>query len=163
MEIHCDYFRATGDETARETHARPGGPLHPDSGAGVAFDGVATQAIFDSLHLEQFVTLARGVSFDRRPKSHGLWPPSNTPPSVDETSLWQTDPSVERLDTQIRDGLADINPARAPELADVWIVVADIGLAVPRVIDAVVDLTALARRAREGQEQVYCWSILAPG
>lgn len=160
MGVYFDYFRAADDETARATHARSGGPLHAEGEGNPPFDGVPTKGIFSSPHLEQLVTLARGVPFDSRPKSALLWPPPDTPPPVDETSLWLTDPSVDRLDSRIRDGLADIDPARASELAAGWTPELGAGFTVPHVTGVVLDLSALARRARDAGEELYCWAAL---
>ncbi|WP_207556112.1 hypothetical protein [Intrasporangium flavum] len=160
MGVYFDYFRAADDETARATHGRVGGPLHAADGGNPPFDGVATKGIFHSPHLEQLVTLAQGAPFSSRPKSTLLWPPPDTPPPVDETSLWLTDPSVDRLDTRIRDGLADIDAARAPALADGWVPELGAGFTVPDVTQVVIDLGALARRAREAGQALYCWATL---
>ncbi|MGZ4587766.1 MAG: hypothetical protein ACXVX9_08170 [Mycobacteriaceae bacterium] len=160
MGVYFDYFRAADDETARNTHARFGGPLHAENDGNTPFDGVATKRIFYSPHLEQLVGLSRGMPFDSRPKSTLLWPPPDTPPPADETSLWVTDPSVDRLDTRIRDGLADIDPARAPEFAERWIVELGAGFTVSHVTNVVIDLSALARRARDAGQELYCWATL---
>ena len=160
MGVYFDYFRAADDETARETHARFGGPLHAENGGNIPFDGVATKGIFYSPDLEQLVTLARGLPFDSRPRRPFSWPPPDTPPPVDEASLVVHRPERGPLDTRMRDGLADIDPARASELAERWIVELGAGFTASQVTNVVIDLSALARRAREADQEIYCWATL---
>ena len=157
MGVYFDYFRADGDEQATGTRELPGGPLA--AGAGTWFDGVSTKGVFPDPHLDQLVARADGVSYERRPPTTaGLWPPPDTPPPTDETSLWLTDPSIDRLVTRIRDVLAQVSPEDVPALGEAW--AGDIGHPVDDAIRTIVDLTALARRAREAGQQLYCWSSL---
>jgi hypothetical protein len=161
MGVYFDYFRAADDESARGTHLLLGGPLHPaEDGADIPFDGVATKAIFYTPHLEQLVGLATGHPFDSHLDHPLLWPPADTPPPVDETSLWITDPGVNRLDTRLRDALAELDLMRAAELAEGWIVDLGRGFDAPHLRNVVIDLGGLARRAQEAGQELYCWATL---
>lgn len=161
MGVYFDYFRAADDDAARQTHTLPGGPLHAEPGKPAPFDGVPTKAVFPDPHLEQLLALAAGTAYARGPRtSHGLWPPPDTPPPVDETSLWVTDPGVERIATRVRDGLAGIDGDRAAELGAQWAPELDERCPVEVATTLVSELSALARRARDAGQELYCWSTL---
>jgi hypothetical protein len=159
MGVYFDYFRATDDGIARDTHSLANSPLNSLTGERPALDGVSTKGIFPDPHLEQLLAIAQGRPYERGPKtSTGLWPPVDTPPPVDETSPWLTDPSVERLATRVRDGLADIDPTRIRTFAPLW--AAEPYGDYPAEVAAtwITDLSSLARRARGSTEELYCWS-----
>ena len=160
MGIYVDYFRAADDKVARRTHLLPGGPLHAEPGRLIPFDGVATKGILPDPHLVQLVALAGETSVeDAAEVTRGLWPPPATPPPADETSPWVTDPGVERLASRIRDVLADIHLDRLDDLAQRWSArFPDIPVALATTV--VLDLSALARRARESGQELYGWSTL---
>lgn len=144
--------------TARQTHELPGGPLHPESGGPIPFDGVGAKGIFPDPHLKQFAVLANGhAGPTAADATMGLWPPPATPPPVDDASPWVTDPSVERLVTVIRDALADIHLDRFEAVASRWAAAfPDIGVQLAATL--IIDLSALARRAQECGQELYCWS-----
>jgi hypothetical protein len=160
MGVYFDYFRAADDDAARATHELVGGPLTTGPGEVGAFDGVGTKGIFPDPHLEQLVARAANVPYGRGLRtSWGLWPPPDTPPPVDETSPWLTDPSVERLATRLRDAVAAIGTADVAEVGTAW--AADLfGFKAEEAADVVAGLAALARRARESGQELYCWSSL---
>ena len=155
MGVYFDYFRAADDAQARATHEILGGPLTE----GASYDGVATKGIFPDPHLELLVAHVLGVPYERGPRTTwGLWPPPDTPPPSDETSLWLTDPSVERLAFRIRDVLAEVDPEQVTALAAAW--APDISYPADEAATAIAGLTALARRARQDGQDLYCWSSL---
>ena len=156
MGVYFDYFRAGDDDHALETHELVGGPL---ADAVAQFDGISTKGVFPDPHLEQLVAHASRVPYERgSTTSWPLWPPADTPPPTDETSLWLTDPGVERLATRIRDVLADVGPEDVPWLAEAW--AADVSHSVEEAARTIAGLTELARRARESDQDLYCWSML---
>jgi hypothetical protein len=155
--VYFDYFRAADDDEAQRTHELPGGPLAGD--AAPRFDGVSTKGVFPDPHLEQLVAHVSRVPYERGPRtSWGLWPPPDTPPPTDETSLWLTDPTVERLAVRIRDVLAEVDSGDVPGLAEMW--AGDISHSVEEAAQVVTALGALARRARDSGQELYCWSSL---
>ena len=157
MGVYFDYFRAADDDQARATRELVGGPLGGNPTA--LFDGVSTKGVFPDPHLEELIARASGSPYTRGPRtSTGLWPPADTPPPVDETSLWLTDPSVERLEARVRDALADITADDVPVLADAW--AEDISQTVDDAAATISALSALCRRARESGQDLYCWSTL---
>jgi hypothetical protein len=159
MGVYVDYFRATNDSIARDTHALVNGPLNSVSGETPAFDGVSTKGILPDPHLEELLAIAQGRPYERGPKtSMGLWPPVDTPPPVDETSPWLTDPSVELLATRVRDGLADIDPTRIRTFAPLWAAKQYGDYPAEDAAAWITDLASLARRARDSTEELYCWS-----
>lgn len=161
MGVYFDFFRAEHDGAALTTRAYPTGPLGPGPQQEAGFDGCQTKSIFPDPHLEQLIAHASHVPYERGPRtSDRLWPPDDTPPPVDETSIWFTDPSVERLTTRVRDALADIDVSRASDLAADWLPDLGPGFTVGQVTTLIIDLTGLARRARDGGQEIYCWSTL---
>jgi len=155
--VYFDYFRAADDDEALETRALLGGPLA--EAAAKRFDGFSTKGVFPDPHLEELVARVRRVPYERGPvTSSRLWPPADTPPPTDETSLWLTDPSIERLATRIRDVLADVVAEDVPALAGAW--AGDVSHEVADAAEVVTGLTALAGRARERGQELYCWSSL---
>ncbi len=158
MGVYFDYFRCADDESATATHELPAGPSGAVAEHG-SLDSFETKSVFPDPHVEQLVALSLSVPYARGPRtSERLWPPPDTPPPVDETSLWLTDPSVERLAQRVRDALADIEPDRAASLGRQWAV--ELDHSEEEAAQVVVGLARLARRAREAGEDLYCWSSL---
>ena len=158
MGVYFDYFRAEDDDQARATHATAGGPL-AESTTSAAFDGVSTKGVFPDPHLEELAARASGVPYARGPRtSTRLWPPADTPPPVDDTSMWFTDPGVERLENRLRDLLAGIDQQDAAGLGASW--AADISYPPDQAAAVVAALAALAGRARDAGQALYCWSSL---
>ena len=161
MGVYFDFFRAENDEAAVRTRTFETGPLGPGPGQDAGIDGCETKSVFPDPHLEILVALAAGVPYERGPwTSERLWPPADTPPPVDEDSIWFTDPSIERLATRLRDGLAAIDEARAGELAAAWLPELGIGFTHEQVTVLVAELGRFARRARQAGQEIYCWSVL---
>lgn len=161
MGVYFDFFRAENDEAALRTRTFEAGPLDPGRGQDAGIDGCQTKSVFPDPHLELLVAFAAGSPYERGPStSQRLWPPAGTPPPVDEHSIWFTDPSIERLATRIRDGLAAIDPSRAGELAAAWLPELGIGFTLEQVTVLVADLAQFARRARQAGQEIYCWSTL---
>lgn len=156
MGVYFVYFRAEDDEHAEATHALPGGPLGGDE---PGFDGIETKAVFPDPHVAQLVARVAGVPYERsETTSWGLWPPPDTPPPVDESSLWLTDPGVERLATRVRDVLAGLDAADVARIAAAW--ADDVSHPVDAAAEIITRLAGLARRARDGGQELYCWSSL---
>lgn len=155
MGVYFDYFRAADDDVARQTRTLASGPTD-------SLDGVSTKGIFPDPHLEQLLAISQGRPYERGPStstSTGLWPPPDTPPPADETSPWLTDPSVERLATRVRDGLADVDQTRITEFATLW-AAQQVDYPADDAATWISELSSLARRAREAGEELYCWSSL---
>lgn len=160
MGIYFDYFRAADDDAARATRTLTGGPLATAGAQLGQFDGVGTKAIFPDPHLEQLAALAADRPYERGPQtSERLWPSPDTPPPVEETSPWLTDPAVERLATRLRDVLADIDPDSVVDLGRRWAAEL-VDIPVDVATEVIVGLSALARRAREDGQELFCWSTL---
>jgi hypothetical protein len=67
------------------------------------------------------------------------------------------------LDDQARDVLADIRADRVPELAERWASIEEFRGDVPGpefLREVVADFSALALRARERSESLFCWMCL---
>ena len=161
MGVYFDFFRVQDDDAAVATRTFPAGPLGPGPGQDAGIDGCATKSVFPDPHLELLVALAAGTPYDPGLRtSERLWPPADTPPPVDEDSIWFTDPSIERLATRVRDGLAAIDVPRAGDLATRWLPELGIGFTHEQVTALVGELAGFARRARDAGQQIYCWSTL---
>lgn len=160
MGVMVDYFRSVSEDAARETRHLAGGPLGT-AGQQAGFDGVETKGVFPDPHLELLLAAAAGVAYERGPQTAALlWPPPDTPDPTDETSIWLTDPSIYRLSTRVRDGLAGIEAERAGVLAVRWIGELGPGFSDDQVAEMVAALADLARRAAAAGQGLYCWSAM---
>jgi hypothetical protein len=143
----ADYFRAPSVAAAQQqlTEQDGGSPL------GV-FDGENLKNLDPTVILGQFVALATG-----RPYSVDL---------IATNLIWE-DPSSEGpwvtvFDDRVRDTLAGISADRLPALAEQWATIEEFhGQVEPPHLRAVAEqLMALASRAREAGEPLFCWMSL---
>jgi hypothetical protein len=150
MGVLYDYFRAPGDEEAAAVADRPGGPLTSN---GAALDGVAARGIDPVVTLGQLLAFIRGVTWN--------------PELVEADPLARSTRSeawVERLGEPVRDWLAGAADDALPEIVVKWSQVEDLSLAdgtdEAQLLALVIDLVALARRARAADQLLYCWCCL---
>lgn len=164
MGVMIDYFRAANAERAVRAMNLPSGR------PGAEFDGVETKGIDPYVMLGQLVVFIREVPWEPDIiSSKTLWPPPDTKPSgeqayreLPEDSPWRTGPWLEELGVQVRETLASVDDARMPDLAAQWAGIEEFRglLAIDDALPLTRDLIALARRARESGDQLYCWSCL---
>jgi hypothetical protein len=166
MGVEFDYFRAPDAQTAKQAIDRLGGPLLPEP----AFDGVEAKWIEPRVILGKLVALIRGVPYELdMVRTIGVWPPPESAPKTEEEyealpddSPWKDDgPLLEELDLQTRDTLASVNDGQVPALAAQWVQIEEFrNAADPEYMRSLIqELVGLARRARDGGDKLYCWSI----
>jgi hypothetical protein len=71
-------------------------------------------------------------------------------------------PWIEQLSEELRDALADAPVGRLPAVAEQWVRTEEFwdGATAAEVVPLLGEVTALARRARQASERLYCWSCL---
>jgi hypothetical protein len=155
MGVLTDYFRAPSVAHVQQLMTETdGGPVLTADPATTVYDGVESKFIDTSVILGQLISLIRDEPW--------------TPRTVDDRLIWPDDPSspdgpwVVVLDDRTRDTLADVPAARVPALAESWATVEEFhGHAdAPFLGGLVTELSALAGRAREAGEPLFCWISL---
>jgi hypothetical protein len=151
MGVLCDYYRAPDRSTAATTLETP--PVRvvkrPDE---PVFDAVDGKGIDPIVMLTTFQSLLTGVPYDELPQA-----------DFGDVAVGGEDgPWITELPAQLRDALADSDDGRLREAAQRWVLTEEFGL--PTSADDVLpflgELIALARRARDSGELLYCWSCL---
>lgn len=71
-------------------------------------------------------------------------------------------PWIVQLSAELRDALAGVQPSRLPAVAERWVRTEEFwGQATAaEVLLFLGEVTALARRARQAGERLYCWACL---
>ncbi|GAA1400851.1 hypothetical protein GCM10009639_42430 [Kitasatospora putterlickiae] len=165
MGVLTDYFRAADDAAVLDALGETeGGPLV--GGAGTVFDGVEAKGVDPSVVLGQLVAVVRRVEWavglvGETPVWPTTPPPGREGPSG-EDDPWATGPWVTRLGRPVRDTLADLPAAEASDVSARWAAQAEEldGADGEDLRPLVEELSALARRAREAGEDLYCWICL---
>ncbi|GII26453.1 hypothetical protein [Planosporangium mesophilum] len=154
MGVLYDYFRAKDDAAAvRLMEDLDGGPV-VGSGDGVAVDAIDLKGIEPAVTLGKLVSFVRGVSWEVN--------------LVDLKLLWSGDeqegPWLMTLDRATRDTLASITDAQVLELSAQWGRIEELAWGGPlpddQMLPAIEEVAALARRARDAGEDLYCWCCL---
>jgi hypothetical protein len=144
-----DYFRAPDASTAAAVLERVGGPTTPDPDAP-ALDAMAGKGFEPEVMLQTLQSLLTGVPYEELPEGELL-------AMEGEDGPWIVQLSMER-----RDALADAQPSRLPAVAEQWVRTEEFGgqATATEVLPFLGDVTALARRARQAGERLYCWMCL---
>ena len=144
-----DYFRAPDASTASLVLERVGGPTTPDLDAPV-LDAVAGKGFEPEVMMRTLQSLLTGVSYDQLPEGELLAMEGEDGPWV-----WQ-------LSEELRDALADAPGGRLPAVAEQWVRTEEFWdqATAAEVLPFLVEVTALARRARQAGERLYCWICL---
>ncbi|TYB39590.1 hypothetical protein FXF50_04160 [Micromonospora sp. AP08] len=154
MGVLYDYFRAADDAAAvRLMDELDGGPVAV-SGDGGAVDAIDLKGIDPAVILGQLVSLVRGVDWEVDTIVSGLlW-------SGDE----QEGPWLMSIDCATRDTLASIDDAQVRELSARWGRIEELAWGGPPADDemrpVIEQIAALARRARNAGDNLYCWCCL---
>jgi hypothetical protein len=159
-----DYFRAADAKAAARAMKLPGGPLLPEP----AFDGVEAKGIDPCVVLGQLVAIIREVPWDvELVRTTLVWPPPDTQPrseeeynALPEDSPWKAGALLEELSRQVRDTLAAVDDALLPAIAAQWARIEEFygNMSTDDAQSLIKDLVGLARRARDGDDALYCWS-----
>ncbi|MCO5974372.1 hypothetical protein [Actinoallomurus soli] len=170
MGVLFDYFRAPDREAAlRLLDEGDGVPTGPATiGAGV--DALDAKGIDPHVILGRLLGLILAV-----PWSVGLvetvcvWPPEETKPRsreemerLPEESPWNTGPWVEEIDDRLRDAFAGVDDYALPSIADQWARIEEFDghMDASLALDIIEGFVALARRARQANDRLYCWTCL---
>ena len=138
-----DYFRAPDASTAAAVLDWPGGPIGLDE-----LDVVAGKGIDPEVMMRTLQSLLTGVDYDELPWGEML---AMTPDP--------DGPAVERLTVELRDALAAAEVGRLPAVAEQWVRTEEFWdrWTAADVLPFLYEVTALARRARQAGELLYCW------
>jgi hypothetical protein len=144
-----DYFRAPDASTAAAVLDRVGGPTTPDPDAPV-LDAVAGKGFEPDVMMRTLQSLLTGVPYDELPEAELV------------AMEGEDGPWIQQLSEELRDALADAPAGRLPAAAERWVRTEEFWEQPPaaEVLPFLVAVTALARRARQAGERLYCWSCL---
>jgi hypothetical protein len=144
-----DYFRAPDASTAAVVLERLGGPRDPEA---PPLDAVAGKGFEPAVMLRKLQSLLTGVRYDELPEA--------------EVALLAVEgedgPWIVQLSEELRDALAGAQPSRLPAVAEQWVRTEEFWEQPPaaEVLPFLGEVTALARRARQADERLYCWIFL---
>lgn len=164
MGVLTDYFRAAdGASVVQALERTDGGPL-----VGVehsTFDGVEAKGVDPHVVLGKLIAAIKQVPWRADlAADETVWP--TTPPPgpagpEDEDDPWATGPWVTELNAAVRDTLAGVHDADVSKLVAEWIQAEELhGAHVEDMQPLAEELIQLARRARDADEQIYCWMCL---
>jgi hypothetical protein len=144
-----DYFRAPDASTAAAVLERVGGPMGgPDAPVLDAVDG---KGIDPEVMMRTLQSLLTEVPDDELPWGEML------AMSDDANGPW-----IMQLSEELRDALADAQASRLPAVAEQWVRTEEFWdqATAAEVLPFLGEVTAMARRARQAGERLYCWSSL---
>ncbi|PZG14029.1 hypothetical protein [Nonomuraea aridisoli] len=167
MSAMHDYFRAPDRATATWRPDELRAPAKPRPDAPV-FDVVETKWVDPNGSLGSLVAVMKGVPYSNDlVETVALYPPPEGTPKTEaewlalpEDSPYREGPEIEELSATARDALAEVDDARLAEVARRWTTEPLSGFDDgDRVLDLVKELVALARRAKDSDQLLYCWWI----
>ena len=147
MGVLFDYFRAPDASTAAAVLERLGGPRDPDA---PLLDAVFGKGFEPAVMMVRLQSLLTGVPYDQLPGGELL------------ALEGEDGPWIMQLSEELRDALADAQPSRLPAVAEQWVRTEEFWDQPPaaEVLPFLGEVTALARRARQAGERLYCWICL---
>lgn len=153
MGVLYDYFRASDDGSAvKLVEDLGGGPVVTDADSSTV-DAVDLKGIDPRVTLARLVCLVRGIEWNAE--------------AVEERLVWSKDeegPWVSFIGDDARDALASIAEERMPSLSAAWGRTDELAWHGPLPDDVMLpvieDIAALARRAQDAGDHLYCWSCL---
>jgi hypothetical protein len=142
-----DYFRAPDASTAAAVLERLGGPRDPDA---PLLDAVASKGFEPEVMLRKLQSLLTGVPYEELPEAELL------------AMEGEDGPWIVQLSEELRDALADAQASRLPAVAERWVRTEEFWdqATTAEVLPFLGEVTALARRARQAGERLYCWICL---
>ncbi|OJF15920.1 hypothetical protein EDD30_1270 [Couchioplanes caeruleus] len=153
MGVLFDYFRAPGVDEVR-SHMNENDAFSP---VPETFDGIELKTIDPGVILGRLLGFATGRDWSTDLVGDRLiWPEGGEQDTAHEG------PWVTILGDRARDVLADMPAERLPELAERWATVEEFdGYGDPEFLrEVLADFAALAGRARQHGESLYCWMSL---
>ncbi|MGN9841486.1 hypothetical protein ACTMTI_25500 [Nonomuraea sp. H19] len=167
MSAMCDYYRAPDRATATVRPTTVRDRSKPLRGVPV-FDVVEITWVDPSGSLGSLVAAIKNVPFsDDFVETVTLYPPPEGAPQTEgewlalpEDSPYLDGPQIDELPVTARDALAQVDDSRLLEVARRWTMEPLCPFReVDDLLDLVQELVALARRAKESNELLYCWWI----
>jgi hypothetical protein len=142
-----DYFHAPDASTAAAVLERLGGPRDPDA---PLLDAVAGKGFEPEVMLRKLQSLLTGVPYEELPEAELL------------AMEGEDGPWIVQLSEELRDALADAQASRLPAVAERWVRTEEFWdqATTAEVLPFLGEVTALARRARQAGERLYCWICL---
>jgi hypothetical protein len=142
-----DYFRASDASAAAAVLERLGGPRDPD---WPVLDAVAGKGLEPEVMMRTLQSLLTGVPYEQLPSGDLL------------AMEGEDGPWIEQLSQELRDALADAPAGRLPAVAERWVGTEEFwdGATAAEVLPFLGEVTALACRARQAGQRLYCWSCL---
>ena len=147
MGVLFDYFRAPDASTAAVVLERFAGPRDPDA---PPMDAVFGKGFEPAVMMVRLHSLLTGIPYDELPEGELV------------AMEGENGPWVEQLSEELRDALADAQPSRLPAVAEQWVRTEEFWdqATATEVLPFLGEVTALARRARQADERLYCWMCL---
>jgi hypothetical protein len=144
-----DYFRAPDASTAAAVLERVGGPTTPAPDAPL-LDAVAGKGFEPEVMLRTLQSLLTGMPYEELREGELL-------AMEDADGPW-----IVQLSEELRDALAAAQPSQLPAVAEQWVRTEEFWdqATATDVLPFLGEVTALARRARQADERLYCWMCL---
>jgi hypothetical protein len=165
-----DYFRAPDGKAALRLLDQGDGAPSAPAAIGTGVDALDAKGIDPHVMLGQLVGLILAVPWSvGLVQTVGVWPPEETKPrsleemdQLPEESPWKADLWLEELDDRIRDAFAEVDDYALPSVADEWARIEEFGghMDATLALEIAEGFVALARRAREADDRLYCWTCL---
>ncbi|MBU5945795.1 hypothetical protein ACFT1B_25180 [Streptomyces griseoincarnatus] len=164
MGVLTDYFRAPNSaavvQSLEETDG--GSPL---SAEPPRFEGVDAKGMDPAVVLGQLIAAIRGTAWRvGLVEETTVWPTSPAPGPEgpeSEDDPWATGPWVSELSPQVRDTLAGVRNFEVPAVVARWVQAEELeGASAESMRPLADELFRLAARARDAEEQLYCWMSL---
>ncbi|MGW2255773.1 hypothetical protein ACWCXH_37340 [Kitasatospora sp. NPDC001660] len=128
------------------------------------FDGVEAKGVDPTVVLAMLIAAIRQVAWQvDLVDETTVWPASPVPgpeDTEDEASPWVTGPWVSELRPPVRDTLAAVHDLDVPAVTTAWVQAVELHGGAEDMQPVAEELIRLARRAREADEQLYCWQSL---
>ncbi|GAA3785388.1 hypothetical protein [Streptomyces chiangmaiensis] len=164
MGVLTDYFRAGDAASVVQALERTGGGTLVDVQHPV-FDGIEAKRVDPVVTLGMLIAAIKKVPWDvDLVNETTIWPTTQSPGPdgpADENDPWVTGPWVSELGTVVRDTLAGVHDGELASVVGRWVQAEELRPAcVEDMTPLAEELVQLARRAREADEQLYCWSSL---
>ena len=147
MGVLFDYFRAPDASTAAAVLERLGGPRDPDA---PLLDAVAGKGFEPEVMLRKLQSLLTGVPYEELSEAELV------------AAEGEDGPWIVQLSEELRDALADAQASRLPVVVERWVRTEEFWdqATTAEVLPFLGEVTALARRARQAGERLYCWICL---
>jgi hypothetical protein len=142
-----DYFRASDASNAAAVLEQVVGPRDPEA---PALDAVAGKGFEPEVMLRKLQSLLTGVPYEELSEAELV------------AMEGEDGPWIVQLSEELRDALADAQASRLPVVVERWVRTEEFWdqATATEVLPFLDEVTALAGRARQAGERLYCWICL---